>query len=178
MRKRLFLLIFFSVFLLTSNCCFAQQTIEKEMDVQHTVFLELGGNSIFFYNITYDCSFQLAEKRKIAAGLGFQYFPGSSDSFLFSNPFIGFSPQINYLYGQKHYLEIGTGITFLNEREGLCIPIRIGYRYQRDNGGLFWKIAFVPLFGEDLYFEMGTSKLPFFPSVGIAFGYTFKSKKN
>jgi hypothetical protein len=43
---------------------------------------------------------------------------------------------------------------------------------------VFWKIAFVPLFGKGMYFPVGkTGKIPFFPSGGVSIGYTFKNKR-
>ena len=124
----------------------------------------------------------------MATGVG--YVPPLTGNF----PVFSFSMQVNYLFGEKnHYLEIGTGITFpefyfptsatithSSEKThykyenwtistDFLIPLRIGYRYQRDNGGFFWKIAFVPMFS--------IHNDAFFPSAGIAIGYTFKSRK-
>ncbi|MDR1739527.1 MAG: hypothetical protein LBR45_02075, partial [Bacteroidales bacterium] len=176
-----------SLFVLCSCCyfCFAQDITKPKNKIQHNLFLELGGNSVYLYNITYDCSFQLEEKHKITAGLGFQYMPFKVFIFFYPHTF-GLSPQFNYLYGKKHHLEIGTGITapfFLyyhyytqewRTNSGIIIPLRIGYRYQRSDGGVFWKIAFVPLFGKGMYFPVGkTGKIPFFPSGGVSIGYTF-----
>jgi len=166
MRKFLF-----TVFvLLTTTIIFTQATEQQDMiaveNIQHSVFLEfLGNTSPLPCNITYDCSFRIAKKHKIALGLGISYFNGT---------FI--SPQINYLYGKKHHLELGVGTNL-----GLWtdtwrvlnfMPTRIGYRYQRNNGGFFWKIAFVPHFA-----IRETEISPIIPSAGVAFGYTFKNKK-
>jgi hypothetical protein len=165
-----------------SAFCFAQDTIKSYKNIQHNLYLELGGNSVLIYNITYDCSFQLAEKHKMTAGLGVQYIPFKIPLLFYPHTF-GISPQINYLYGQKHHLEVGTGISFpflfyydYHQNEWIAniypyIPLRIGYRYQKDNDGLFWKIAFVPL----SWIEDG--KIHFFPSGGIAIGYTFKKNR-
>ena len=176
------------------NLCFPQNEIREDTAesktglVQHTLFLELGGNSIYIYNITYDCSFLLGQKHKIAVASGFQYIP-VDDGFLLTKSF-GTSMQVNYLYGIKHHLETGIGITFpfflyydgdgafgykgshtWKTQSYFFIPIRIGYRYQKSGGGFFWKVAFVPL----LWIE--DEKLHCVPSGGVAIGYTFKNKK-
>ena len=178
----------FLILLLSCSCsvCFAQETIKqdsvqnKKNNVQHNLFMELGGGLMFYYyyNITYDCSFVLAEKHKISIATGIQHNMPPI-------PYFGVLTQVNYLYGKKnHHLEIGTGvncvIAFYRPHEpdewkwdmgyGFVIPVRIGYRYQRKEGGLFWKIAFVP------------SVTPFgdfsiTPNAGVAIGYTFKNKK-
>ena len=54
-----------------------------------------------------------------------------------------------------------------------AVPIRIGYRYQRENGGFFWKIAFVPSFS-NVYEDSFTFK----PSGGVALGFTFRKRNN
>ena len=128
----------------------------------------------------------------MAAGVG--YVPPCSE------PSVGVSFQANYLYGKKHYFEFGTGITLpevyspskvecsYNDNghwrcisedwkfstRNVVIPVRIGYRYQRNEGGFFWKIAFVPLFSKNISQVLN---VPFLPSAGIAFGYTFKTNK-
>lgn len=163
--------------------------------IQHSLFVEFFGSSAQYYNITYDCAIALNKKNRIAIAAGVGYIPPISEY-----TSIGISLQANYLYGQKHYLEIGTGITiptiyyptwlqytytdgllydlvtsnWIFSTRDVLIPVRIGYRYQKNNGGLFWKIAFVPLFSmKNTHFL----DMPFLPSAGVAIGYTFKTNK-
>ena len=154
------------------SVCFAQDVViqdsakNRKIVIQHTLFAELLGSSVFFYNITYDCLFAFTKEHKIAIAAGFQY-PSFFDV---SYHTFGGSIQVNYLYGVKnHHLEIGTGITTLDfiKWNDIYIPIRMGYRYQRNNGGFFWKVAFTPT----------VSLFGFGPSGGVAIGYTFKNKK-
>jgi len=183
------------LFCCSCSVCFAQETIKqdsiknKRNIVQHNLFIELFGSSMLVYNITYDCSFALTEKHKIAIAAGVGFFP----SLLTMDLIYGGSLQLNYLYllGEKnHYFEIGTGITFAEffHERGVesaewrrdpywVVPVRIGYRYQSSDGGFFWKIATVPLFGQRLPLEIG-SRLTFIPVPGVAMGYTFKNKKH
>ena len=50
--------------------------------------------------------------------------------------------------------------------------MRIGYRYQQEEGGFFWKIAFVLLNGDFYYWNNSQ----FMKWGGVSFGYTFKNK--
>ncbi|GHV43705.1 hypothetical protein FACS1894180_3590 [Bacteroidia bacterium] len=184
--KKLFVIIFL---IFWSNAfCSSEDSIKPHKNIQHNLFLELGVTSM--YSITYDCSFPIAEKHKIAVAAGFQYTYFPVKGYLFIPHTFGTTMQVNYLYGHNHHLEIGMGITFPSvayyekqqqkwlTNNHVVIPLRIGYRYQRENGGLFWKIAFVPLFGEGMYFPVGKEgKIPFFPSFGVSIGYTFKNKR-
>jgi len=193
--KKILSVVYCFLFCCSCNLCLAQDAIKqdtaknKQNSVQHTLFLELLGSSGTLYNITYDCSFAFAKEHKIATAVGVGYIPPSDGGF----PSFGFSMQVNYLFGEKnHHLEIGAGIAFpkfyspysatgtyssgkyhykyedwkIDAR--FLIPLRAGYRYQRSNGGFFWKIACVPMFSR--YGE-------FFPLGGVAVGYTFKNKK-
>jgi len=146
--------------------------------IQHTLFYEFLGSSAAVYNIGYDISFSLANRHKIAVAVGVQYplaeFPG----------LYGGSLQINYLFGRTHHLEIGTGLTYLRDSRYeyipyyILFPVRIGYRFQQNNGGFFGKVAFTPLFT----FITPTFDIPrqlpyIMPWGGIAIGYTFRNRK-
>ena len=171
--KKILLSIFFVI--LINDFCIAQETNKLYKNAQHNLFFELFGSSWYIYNITYDCSFQLKEKNKISVGLGMQYFPRLD--------LYGMTPQINYLYGKRRHLELGVGYAILREKwfhnSGYykyfvlhSIPIRVGYRFQKEEGGYFWKIAVLGLIG-DFYPLYGTYILPY---AGVSFGYTFKKR--
>jgi hypothetical protein len=140
---------------------------EQHTKIQHSLFIELLGTSAFRYNVTYDCSFKLAEKHKIAAGLGLQY----------TRDLCGLSPQINYLYGKKFHLELGIAYTHQIEPPSSygryyplqIIPMRMGYRYQKENGGIFYKLALVYY----LVCNYDTGEMPRFSWGSVALGYTF-----
>ena len=144
------------------NFSFAQNdTLSNNRLIQHSLYLEILGSSSNYYNITYDCTFALSKKHKIALATGVGYD-------VFDSPSVGVSFQANYLYGFKHHLEIGVGAalpelyapysgecTYTNGRRkcthsdwqfytrNIVIPVRVGYRYQRSDGGFFWRIAFI-----------------------------------
>ena len=189
-------------FILFCCSCFAQDVImqdspvHKKNNIQHNMFIELKGSSSGLYNITYDCSFPIVKNHKIAIATGFEYIP--SDNFFVSIwgkewIRVGFSIQVNYLYGQKHnHLEIGTGVTYpelfrpsyyldgvniINSAWEFrpfyyAIPFRIGYRHQKSSGGFFWKIGLVYFFSKEIQYVASDCW------VSVAFGYTLKSKKH
>ena len=95
----------------------------------------------------------------------------------------------------KHYIEIGAGITYslggasfwavpyngqIHYTAGLFIVPRIGYRYQKDNKGFFFRAGFTPLIllNDYSHLEVLTRnsgfKTPFFNYMGgLSFGYSF-----
>ena len=168
MRKSVavILLAFFSTVF-----CFSQDSIddpntEHTQTGQHTVYTELLGNAGLLYSIGYDYTIKLKGKEKLSFNCGFQYFYGM----------YSLSPQINYLQGKKknHYRDLGIGVICSNELT--AILFRIGYRYQREDGGFFFKIAYTPAFTD---FQLLSRKewrlMPIWG--GVAFGYTFKNKE-
>ena len=161
-------------FILLGFCVFAQEQeeydfsneqtyekIEKPKLKHHSVYVELGGNSIV-YSLNYDYTFSLSESSKLAIGSGFEYVV--MDSYANpdihtpeAQPFLFVTPAVNLLLGKKsHHLEIGMSAIYLT------IPsARIGYRYQPAKGGFLFRIGFTPIVA-----------IPF-PWAGISFGYTF-----
>jgi len=60
---------------------------------------------------------------------------------------------------------LGVAYDFISK--DFFIPIRIGYRYQKPNGGLFYKIGFTPLLSKSYpIFGEGFSIIPW---AGLAF---------
>jgi hypothetical protein len=171
--------------------CFSQDS-NKTLKGQHTIYTEFFGNAGLWYSVGYDYTLKLKEKHKLSFNCGFQYFPitnyfpdfppaGSYPKLILYGSQITISPQINYLYGKNHHLDLGIGITYdayinhkdrkIKEGLGFMMPFRIGYRYQREKGGFFFKIAYTPIYLISIDF-FDIKFIPLF--AGIAFGYTFK----
>ena len=154
--------------LLSTATIFAQQ---NEMDefakpnrVQHTFSFEIFGGSVF-YGLNYDLTFRIAERHKIATSLSLSHIPRFITSI---------APQISYLFGRRHHLELGIGYAYCrlwNDDVGNLYLMRIGYRYQRENGGLFWRIAFTPSINHPF------TDLALAPGVNIGVGYTFRNRR-
>ena len=190
--------------LLTATVALAQQNRSYELaqdtrlikNIQHSVFLELEVPSLGarlplywadIYNVIYDASFQLAERHKVALGLGFHYSPpynitrvrGSVTSTILKDfHTMSITPQINYLFGRTRHLELGIGVkTFFKwgERREEVTSIsfvRVGYRHQRSDGGLFVRAGFIAYMKEPRFLS-----LPFIPGASVGVGYTFRNRR-
>lgn len=180
--KNLFLTIIFSFFILGSSLIVKSQSEYCNNLKKNTVYFEFIGNGIF-YSINYDRLFEITEKVKLSARIGFHY----TDNFIGNdNRLIGSPLEISGLYSifrKKHFLEVGSGLTIMNNLnynnnhvENLIILVlRIGYRYQKPNGGLFLKVGFLPMY--DMYaFNPNPDIIhnTWFMSGGLGIGYTFK----
>ena len=132
------------------------------------IFLEVGGPGLAL-TVNYDTRFgNSVDKFGFRIGGGY-YNTGAN--WVATVPF-----QINYLYGKNSFLELGVGTTFVrsvgttggtvfqfDNITGFIGTGTIGYRYQQENGGINFRIAFVPvLYDEGLLAEGG-----------ISIGYTF-----
>ncbi|MBK8808479.1 MAG: hypothetical protein IPO21_18345 [Bacteroidales bacterium] len=141
---------------------FAQSdSIETKTRMKNTVFVEIFGNSFFLYNVGYDRILMSKGKRNISAGLGTQVIDGE----------FSLSPQVNYFYGIKHHIETGIGFTYYFISDCYIIPVRIGYRYQKPEGGLLIKVALTPFYGRNIPFDNSN----FMPWAGLTLGWTFKN---
>lgn len=125
--------------------------------------------------------------------MGFQYYPNLD---VINNTYekekIGFyfslSPQISYLYEKKHNLELGiSGLYFYNKRVDVTVSVFsryiitcIGYRYQKPDGGICWRIASTPII-HSLPDNTSSYDKEFaiilYLCVGVLIVYPFKYKK-
>ena len=139
-------------------------------DRAQNLYFEIGGPGLAL-TVNYDTRF--GEKRN---GLGYRvgagYFADGGNN-VFTVPL-----QVNYLFGETtSLLEIGGGTTFLNSYgdnkgkhfifdrvTGFVGTATLGYRYQPEEKGFNFRIAFVPIFYDEGIIAAG----------GISFGYTFK----
>ena len=173
MKQLLSIILCLSFTLLMNNNCFAQDST-YELKGLHTVYTEIYGNAFEGYTIGYDYALKLREKHKLSFKCGFGFVPQSDKIFNFFD--LPIATEISYLYGKEHHLELGVGVTcnanFWSSKGGFyradwLTPFRIGYRFQKDDGGLFLKAAATPFIWWNLSF------MPWF---GVGLGYTFKSR--
>lgn len=143
------------------------QSEENVIQAKNTVYLELFGSAGAVYNITYDRILISRDQNSLSAALGIQYFPlgvtEEGDHSIYS-----ISPQINYFTGKIHRFELGLGLAYDINSETLVIPFRIGYRYQQNEGGIFFKAGFTPFYNNYNYWN----KI-IVPWGGIAVGWSF-----
>ncbi|MCR8558191.1 hypothetical protein KXD93_11080 [Mucilaginibacter sp. BJC16-A38] len=172
----LLLLITSSLYLKAQNL--EENTVKRDTTVESfikpkTVFLELGGPGLAL-TFNYDTRFADArDKWGYRVGAGY-YNTGAN--WVASVPL-----QINYLYGLakqggSSFAEFGAGTTFVRSHgttngvtfqfdniTGFIGTATIGYRYQQENGGINFRIAFVPILYDDGVIAEG----------GLSVGYTF-----
>ena len=120
---------------------------------KNTVFVEFGGNAII-YSLNYDRLFDVSDKIKLSSRIGLHYtnkFPLQYyRTFCIPVEFSG----LYSISGHKHFLEVGLGLSYMNSysritkhaEDILILALRLGYRFQNPDGGLFVKIGFVPLY--------------------------------
>lgn len=153
-----------------------------------TIFVELAGNGLF-YSINYDRLLIAKPAWRLAGRAGMMYYrSGKSDSESTYGLWVATPLELSYLRGKKnHFLELGLGLTPLLQN-AYEIPsnhevkfwevvptARIGYRYQRRVGGIFYKVGFTPIAGlpsnKSYYYR---DKTVFTPWFGLAIGYTLQ----
>lgn len=183
------------VLLLVLNSGFEclSQTEFKTVTAKNAVYLEIGGNA-GWYSLNYGRIFYQKGLLKLAGSAGLSMWRHNTSELPHNTTkTIRWLPalplEFSALLGRSsHHLEIGSGITpylsvtvrrnpdILNSSDkvylGAYLPFRLGYRYQKPEGGFFFRIAYTPLFrlpvnleGSNYYFS------PIF--AGISFGKSF-----
>jgi hypothetical protein len=132
---------------------------------RNAIYIEIFGSSGAYYNVGYDRLLVRKDKMSFRGIVGFQY--NYLDGGIPDEGGFSFAPQMSFLYGNKHHLELGVGLiyqlgTFTNG------TFRVGYRFQKPAGGFLFKVGFTPI-----YFPKGFFGSPILPWGGIAFGYAF-----
>ncbi len=179
MKTKLLILLFF----ISKAVIISGQNNDKAVtqnSKKNSVFIEGGGNG-FLGSVNYDrITGPIFEKLKISfrIGIGQNIVPFSYSPTLPIAPLV----ELNLLFGkEKHYFETGFGVNFSSstddnyygfhstspKRVTTLFPyetFRLGYRYQKPNGGLFFRAAFTPNFG---------SQLSGFFWIGVSLGYSF-----
>ena len=132
----------------------------------NTLYAELGGSAVV-YNVGYDRLLYVDGRNKLAIAAGFGYLPADQ----ITPGRLSISPQVSYLHGRLHHLELGIGTIHSRDmHKSAAVTLRIGYRYQRSDGGTFFKAGFTPIF---YGIELSDRVYPVFPWGGFAFGWTF-----
>jgi hypothetical protein len=182
-NKTFTLKVVFLLLLITSSFYLKAQNLEEnpikrdstivELKKPKTVFLEVGGPGLAL-TINYDTRF--GDKRdKWGYRVGAGYY-NTGANWVASVPL-----QLNYLYGfgktgGSSFAEFGAGTTFVRSQgsskgktfefdniTGFIGTATVGYRFQQDNGGINFRIAFVPILYDDGFIAEG----------GLSIGYTF-----
>lgn len=156
---------------------------------RHSLFVEFGGNG-GYYSFNYDRIMLAKPKWKMSARVGAMYYRESLSYLEDGNQNLLTIPvELSYLRGAgNHHLELGLGVTALYEHyqdfEGsdvtqiMCLPAaRVGYRYQKRDGGFFFKTGLTPMLQiKDSQYKYNKTQGILW--AGIAFGYTLKDQRN
>jgi hypothetical protein len=153
---------------------------------KNALYLEVGGSS-GRYAINYSKIFHQRGKLKLNASAGFSMWRNKINDF--KTIWLPVIPlEVSALYGKsKHHLEMGFGVTSYLGRTleidsetfefsdkvvfGAIVPVRIGYRYQKPEGGFFFRVGYTPFF--DVPVREGKS-WSFYPyHAGLSFGKSF-----
>ncbi|MCE7054368.1 hypothetical protein LZF95_06755 [Algoriphagus sp. AGSA1] len=158
---------------------------------KHAIYGELGGTA-YGYAINYGFIFHQKQKFKYSASLGFSMRYQDEIVRSFSGFWIpSLSTEITALLGKfKGHLEFGTGFLASRDKQfifdedfprnirvrqywGATIVPRIGYRYQKPHGGLFFRAAYTPWI-RFKNIEGDEDKVNFNPfGIGLSLGWSF-----
>ncbi|OOG73641.1 hypothetical protein [Algoriphagus sp. A40] len=184
-RLKLILLSVLIVIVALPSETFAQKETQ-EFTARNSVYLEIGGSS-GIYAVNYSKIFHQKGKLKLNASAGFSMLPNEKiDSKTIWLPAIPL--EVSALYGKSnHHLEMGFGFTSYLDKTtaidsetfelsdevvfGAVIPVRIGYRYQKPEGGFFFRVGYTPLFNVPVRAGKSWSFNPY--HAGVSFGKSF-----
>ena len=185
LQFRLMLVCFGLVLLTLPFQAFSQKEAEK-FTAKNAVYLELGGSS-GRYAINYSKIFHQKGKLKLNASAGFSMWRNQINDF--ETIWLPVIPlEITAFYGRSnHHLEMGFGFTSLLDRTldfdsetlelkdkvvlDAYIPLRVGYRYQKPEGGFFFRVGYTPIIILPTSGREGWIFEPRF--AGISFGKSF-----
>lgn len=161
---------------------------------KNTLLVNIGGNGLTLYAISYDRIIFKRNKLKLAVNLGVSFVPfiywGRYNTITLPYEFcilIGKSKHnLELGYGQNLYFNISTGESYGYNKNFISLynSLKIGYRLQKPQGGFFFSSALYLLANytininrpnTDLLGNTDNTPYPyvFYPWLGFGFGYTF-----
>ena len=162
------------------------QTETETFTAKNSIYLEVGGSS-GRYAINYSKIFYQKGKLKLNASAGFSMWRNQLNDF--KTIWLPIVPlEVSALYGKSnHHLELGFGFTSYLGRTlninsetfefsdkvvfGAFIPLRVGYRYQKPEGGFFFRVGYTPII--DVPVRAGKSWSIDPNWAGVSFGKSF-----
>lgn len=183
----------FLLLLIVFILCFPIRASAQEgaevFTAKNAIYGELGGSS-GLYAINYGRIFYQKNKLKLSGSLGFSMVNRSSPQPLLSSYWSPVIPaEFTVFWGKsRHHLELGIGITPYSMRllhhdlgnPGIPlekvswsaeVPLRIGYRYQKPEGGFFFRFGYTPIFSLNIHINESADFFPLWG--GISFGKSF-----
>ncbi|WP_199851582.1 hypothetical protein [Brumimicrobium mesophilum] len=189
-------LITVTLFFFCWNLSIGQVNSTKDNFERNTIYAEAFGQG-FCWSLNYDRLFNTEKRFMNSFTAGLVYVPQPID--FGDGIYYGIPVSYNWLLGKKsHHLELGIGLTSLlvnphsNKKSSFYAYLtpKIGYRFQRLQGGLFFRATLTPMID---ILSVSTSNLgnvknrsfstlsnvaglgfAAFPWPGLSIGYTFK----
>lgn len=180
------LIVVFTLISLTFSISTFAQTEPETFTAKNAIYLEFGGSS-GRYAVNYSKIFHQKGKLKLNASAGFSMWRNKMNDF--KTIWLPVVPlEFSGLYGRKNnHLEMGFGFTSYLDRTleidsetfefsdkvvfGAYIPLRVGYRYQKPEGGFFFRVGYTPIINVPVRAGKSWSFDPYF--AGISFGKSF-----
>jgi len=161
---------------------------------KNSAYIELGGNAVF-YSLNFDRLIPLGEKIKLVPRVGVMYLPltniKSNNTFgNFNLPF-----ELNALWGKnlnsKNFPELGIGYNLISFKDGYTVDgngnfienrtkfakvatVRAGFRHQKPEGGLMYRIGLLVPLSQDEYSESRVGDDIFYRIYGgFSLGWSF-----
>lgn len=173
------------IFVLTISFVSRTQTEPGTFTAKNSVYLELAGNA-GRYAFNYGRIIHQKGKLKLNASAGFSMWPKKFDSKTIWLPTVPI--EVSAFYGKSnHHLELGMGVTSYLTRSlafdsetfenidkvvfDAVIPVRIGYRFQKPEGGFFFRLGYTPVINLPTGGRGESSFDPYW--AGISFGKSF-----
>ncbi|WP_146260455.1 hypothetical protein [Algoriphagus chordae] len=164
------------------------QNESKQFSGRNMIFLEIGGNA-GQYAFNYGRLFYQKESFKLTVNVGFSLWMDPIENSTVWNPALPL--ELSALLGKsKHNFEFGVGLTPYLEADitssfesgelvqtkgprnlASILPFRIGYRYQKPEGGLLFRVGYTPFFK---FSNSSDEKIEFQAlQVGLGVGWSF-----
>ena len=156
-NSTLFYSLFLFVFLLVSADVFGRKDSVAVQPARNTIYLEAFGQGLL-NSLSFDRLYRADKKINSSLSAGITIMPSIGISDFYS----GAQMSYVFLYPIKnHHIECGLGINYLldevkngvnyegdnviEKNQYLYFTPRLGYRFQRSQGGIFFRITFTPL---------------------------------
>lgn len=173
--------LFFTI-IICSPLLFAQEknSAPTKFDNKNSVQLEAGGHGML-YSLNYERILINSDRFKTTAQVGISYYPPSWGYIELWMP-IGINEILSF---GNHHVEAGVGIVPVRSPSPLMeidntyspwsafLSARLGYRYQKPDGKLLFRVGFTPLAEGNLRNLGKGFDLNIYPLVGVSFGYSF-----
>lgn len=182
MRKLTRLLTIILFILITMDNIYGQNYKSR-----NTIYGEFLGTSGSTLSLNYDRIIFESNKMFIDLTAGFGYFP-SIDNF---DPIVGIPISINITTGvNKLHFEFGFGMTYnagliqegislgdyseVSSLKAIYTTVRIGFKYQKPNGGIFLRAGLTPMYRIKTIEELNNVTVSrLMPLLGVGVGYSF-----